>query len=180
MGSIPTLKPLLSQMQGHMPCIGSYALSKKRSTRVSKITTARSKSSNRFQHRGHGDVTIALDEIDNMTRQQAGSSTESILVTSKEEATVKATTSQASGSPRHSPPPSPRMQPVETPAAAAAAAAASTTTTITKRLPSPLWKDRPSRDVSADCAIQVQRDFTIGYDEHSKQDTIAFERSKRP
>jgi hypothetical protein len=170
MGSLPTLKPLLSQIHGHMPSMGSYAFTKKqRTTKGSKINTVGSKSSNGFRHRGQGDITIALDEIDNMTRQQCGSSTESILASSKETGTaVVATTSQVSASPRNSPPPTPRMQARDAPAA------------LIRSVSSSLRKDRPSRDPSADRAIQVQRDFTIGYDKHSEQDMIAFEQSKRP
>lgn len=169
MGSLPTLKPLLSQIQGHMPSVGSYAFSKKQNTKDSKITTVGSKSLNGFHHRRQGDITIALDEIDNMTRQHAGSSTESILASSKEKGTAAtATASQASGSPRNSLLPSLKIQAVDTPAS------------IIRRMSSSLQKERLSRDTSADRAIQVQRDFTIGYDARSEQDTIAFEQSKRP
>lgn len=170
MGSIPTLKPLLSQVHRQIPLLGSLAFSKKHTTKENKLTTVGSKTSNGFRHRGHGDVTIALGEIDNMTRQRHGSSTESILVTKGDKPIRSATASPASVSPRHSPPTSPKMQAVDTPVVIASL----------RRLSSSLRKDRPSRDSSADRRISVQRDFTLGYDEHSLQDTLAFEQSKRP
>ncbi|KAF3036400.1 hypothetical protein E8E11_005251 [Didymella keratinophila] len=69
MGSLPTLKPIVSYIRGHMPSVGSYVLSKKQRTGGSKITTVGSKSSNGFRHCGQGDITIALNEIDNISRQ---------------------------------------------------------------------------------------------------------------
>lgn len=171
MSSLPTLKPLFSLIQGCMPSMGSNTFSKKQRTKGSKITTVGSKSSNGFHHRGQGDITIALNEIDNLSRQQAGSSTELILASSKENTTAQtATASQASGSPRNSLPPSPKIKPCDAPAA------------LIRNLSSSLRKDRLPRDTSAERAIQVQvqRDFVIGYDKHSEQDTIALERSKRP
>ena len=165
MGSVPTLKPLLSQIQGQLPSMDRYAFSSKnQSTDSGKITTVGSKSLNGNQRRGHGEVTLALEDIDNMTRvsrQPAGSSTESILATTKDEGTV--TTSQA----MDSPPPSPKMQPVET-----------QTTTISRL--SSCHRDRSPRESSTDRAIRVQQDFQIGYSERSKEDTIAYELSKRP
>lgn len=168
MGSLPTLKPLLSQISGHMPLMGSYVFFKKQHTRGSKITTIGSKSSNGFRHRGRGHITISLNEIDSMSRQQAGSSTESTLAPSNEKAIVPTgTASQASGSPRNSLPPSSTMKACDAPA------------TLIRSFSSSLRKDRPPGETSAERAIQVQRDFVVGYDKHSEQHTIAFEQSKR-
>lgn len=171
MGSLPTLKPIVSQIQGRMPSMGSYVLSKRQRTGGSKTTTVGSKSSNGFRHRGQGDITVALNEIDNMSTQQAGSSTGSILASSKKKAMAPTTTaSQASGSLRNSLPPSPKMKACDSPAA------------LIRTLSSPLRKDGASRDTSVDRAIQVQvqRDFETGYDEHSEQDKVSFEQNKRP
>ena len=162
MGSIPTLRPLLSLIRGHMPCLRDYASSKQRNPKDSKITTVGSKSSNRFARRGHGDVTIALNEIDNMSRQQTGSSTDSILVSS-EKTRMTATASQASESHRISPPPSP---------------AVGTPVSMAGDLPSSFQKTGSVRGVSPDHAIQVQRDFTISYGERSVQDDARLEWSK--
>jgi hypothetical protein len=151
-----------------MPCISIYASSQQQTPKDSKITTVGSKSSNRFGRRGQGDVTIALNEIDNMSKQHAGSSTESILVGSREKTRMSATTSQASESPKISPPPSPAVHPVGIPVVMAG------------DLPSSFQKTGSIRDVSPDDAIQVQRDFTISYGERSVQDDARLERSKRP
>ena len=165
MGSIPTLRPLLSLIRKHMLCVSDFALSKQSTPKGSKITTVGSKSSNRFARRGHGDVTIALNEIDNMSKQHAGSSTESMLVESREKTRMTATASQASESPRISTPPSPA---VGTPVLTAG------------NLPSSFQKTGSVRGMSPDHAIQVQRDFTISYGERSVQDDARLELSKRP
>lgn len=89
MGSLPTLKPILSQLRNLMPSLSSYVPSKKHSSRYSTHeenipTTIGSKSFKGFGHRKAGSVTLALEEIDKMTkrtRHEAGSSTESILGT---------------------------------------------------------------------------------------------------
>jgi hypothetical protein len=164
MGSIPTLRPLLSLIRGHMPCVSDYASSQQRTPKDSKITTVGSKSSNRFSRRGHGDATIALNDIDNMSRQHAGSSTESILVESREKTKLTATASQASESPRISLPPPP---------------AVGTPVSMAGDSPSSFQKNGSVRVMSPDQAIQAQRDFTISYGERSVQDDTRLEWSKR-
>ncbi|KAF2123877.1 hypothetical protein P153DRAFT_140550 [Dothidotthia symphoricarpi CBS 119687] len=84
MGSIPTLKPLLSQLHSRLLSMNSYPRSKiYYGTDDTKTTnTIGSKPFKGLKLRRVGSVTIALEEIDNMTsmtRHEAGSSTESIL-----------------------------------------------------------------------------------------------------
>jgi hypothetical protein len=151
MGSIPTLRPLLSLIRGHMPCVSDYASSQQRTPKDSKITTVRSKSSNQFSRRGHGDATIALNDIDNMSRQHAGSSTESILVESREKTKLTLPPPPAVGTP----------------------------VSMAGDSPSSFQKNGSVRVMSPDQAIQAQRDFTISYGERSVQDDARLEWSKR-
>jgi hypothetical protein len=102
-----------------------------------------------------------------MSKQHAGSSTESILVGSREKTRMLATTSQASESPKMPPPPSPAVHPVGIPVA------------IAGDLPSSFQKTGSVPDVSPHDAIQVRRDFTIRYGERSVQDNARLERTKR-
>ncbi|KAF3042717.1 hypothetical protein E8E12_009062 [Didymella heteroderae] len=91
-GSLPTLRPLYSQFCGSLPSSIASALSRKNRTGSSsrqhgfrQETFHTVGSEPRRGHRGAGNVTVDLDEIDNMnmnTKQDAGSSTESILATS--------------------------------------------------------------------------------------------------
>lgn len=95
-GSLPTVRPLYSQICGHLPSSVASALYKKdRSGSNSRqhgsgqeaFHTIGSDPSRKFGHRA-GNVTIDLDEIDNMnvtTKRNAGSSTESILPTNNQQ-----------------------------------------------------------------------------------------------
>ncbi|KAF9698050.1 hypothetical protein EKO04_004423 [Ascochyta lentis] len=94
-GSLPTLRPLYSQIRGHLPSSNASAMSRNNKTgsssRQDAIQTVGSEPSRRAGHKGAGNVTIDLDEIDNMhlnTRHEAGSSTESILPTQRESQAV--------------------------------------------------------------------------------------------
>ncbi|KAF2998611.1 hypothetical protein E8E13_006989 [Curvularia kusanoi] len=93
-GSLPTLRPLYSQIRGHLPSSVASALSKKKSSgsdiyQRDDFHTVGSDPPRRAAGRIAGNVTIDLQYIDNMstqvkTRQDAGSSTESILPTNNE------------------------------------------------------------------------------------------------
>jgi hypothetical protein len=86
-GSIPTLKPVWSKICGQVSTSNGYIASgsnKKRSSGYNSSSGAGgasqpSKKSQGFKARRPGSVTIALNEIDNITDRDAGSSTESIL-----------------------------------------------------------------------------------------------------
>ena len=94
-GSIPTLKPIWSQVRGKISKVGTYVNSKKYengssnypydgSNSVGITHTHVSKASKGFGRRQPGTITIALDDIDGMTKAEAGSSTESILRNDKD------------------------------------------------------------------------------------------------
>jgi hypothetical protein len=90
-GSLPTLRPFYSLIRGHLPSKLTSAWSRKIRT-VSRsqnydsnqepFHTIGSEPSRRAGPRGAGNITIDLGEMDNMnlnTKQDAGSSAESIL-----------------------------------------------------------------------------------------------------
>ncbi|KAF2871669.1 hypothetical protein BDV95DRAFT_594739 [Massariosphaeria phaeospora] len=83
-GTIPTLKPLWSSIRGQTPSAGSDVAGSKHKKRPSDYPYGSSsgrptKGSKGYGSRGPGSVTIALNEIDDITQQAAGSSSESIL-----------------------------------------------------------------------------------------------------
>ncbi|PSN70583.1 hypothetical protein BS50DRAFT_264402 [Corynespora cassiicola Philippines] len=86
-GTIPTLKPIWSKIQGQIPSVTSYARYKDRSSKYpydsstgGADNTVGSKTSKGLGSQGRpGDVTIALNEIDNITRAGTSGSLESIL-----------------------------------------------------------------------------------------------------
>lgn len=122
-GTIPTLKPIWSKIRGKMPSVGSYVGSRKYQNKSSNhpysgsksgeiAHTGSSKASKGFGRRAPGSVTIALNEIDDITKREAGSSTESILHNDRSghSATVGTQPSSSmshggskNGSPTHSP-----------------------------------------------------------------------------
>jgi hypothetical protein len=94
-GSLPTLRPLYSQIRGHLPSSIASALSRKncpgsngRQHGSGQEAFHTIGSEPRRGHRGAGNITIDLHEIDNMNtnlKRDAGSSTESILPTNNQE-----------------------------------------------------------------------------------------------
>ena len=146
-GSLPTLRPLYSQLRGHLPSSIASALSRKNHTASSSRRHGSGQeafhtvgSEPRKGHRGAGNITIDLHEIDNMNmnpKRDAGSSTESIIPISNQEV-------QRSN---------------------------------TKRSKAP---SVDTAETKGEFGIQVRQDFSIGYDERSDEDALAFERSKRP
>ncbi|PVI04219.1 hypothetical protein DM02DRAFT_693287 [Periconia macrospinosa] len=91
-GSLPTLRPLLSQIRGRLPSSGDTGNSRRYLENAGGLHKpyAQSQSGNLQQMIGSkssrgggrstpGDVTVALNEIDNIITHEAGSSTDSIL-----------------------------------------------------------------------------------------------------
>lgn len=83
-GTLPTLKPIWSTIRGRMPSSSSYAVGPNKNHYFESSSGADgashpSKDSKGFVPRRPGNVTIALNEIDNITQREAGSSSESIL-----------------------------------------------------------------------------------------------------
>jgi hypothetical protein len=149
-GSLPTLRPLYSQIYGHLPSILTSAISRKNHTRPESqnqgcnqksLYTIGSEPSRWGEHRGAGNITIDLGEIDNMnlnTKHYARSSAESNLLTN----------SQQVGHYKGA-----------------------------NRSKAPSLK---SAEVEGNFEIRVRQDFTTGYDGRSNLDQQAFERSRRP
>ncbi|KAJ8117930.1 hypothetical protein OPT61_g972 [Boeremia exigua] len=105
-GSLPTLRPLYSQIRGHLPSSMGYARSRKNQGESSDRRpgigqdTAGSEPSRKGPRAGN--VTIDLVEIDNMnmnTKREAGLSTESILRTNNDEAHALSTPGRSSKNP---------------------------------------------------------------------------------
>jgi hypothetical protein len=95
-GSLPTLRPLYSQIRGHLPSSVASALTKKKSKGSGQLTDEDGfhtigSDARKAGGRKAGNVTIDLQYIDNMktqktaTNQEAGSSTESILPTTNQD-----------------------------------------------------------------------------------------------
>jgi hypothetical protein len=147
-GSLPTLRPLYSQIRGHLPSGVASALSWKKSKESGQGTGEDGfhtigSDGRRVGDRKAGNVTIDLQYIDNMktqktaTGQEAGSSTESILPTNHQDVE--------------------RSNPVK---------GTQTPSIVTS-------------DTGGDGGIHVRQEFSLGYDERSQQDALAFERSRR-
>ena len=147
-GSLPTLRPLYSQIRGYMPSGIASALTWKKSKGSGQGTGEDGfhtigSDGKRAGDRKAGNVTIDLQYIDNMKTQktargqEAGSSTESILPTNNQDVE--------------------RSNPIRS---------TQTPSIITS-------------DTGGDGGIHVRQEFSLGYDESSQQDALAFERCRR-
>lgn len=174
-GTIPTLKPLWSRLRGKIPSLGSYVGSKPSGGRSSNhpygnsssgeaIRTNTSKGLKGFGSRNRpGSVTIALNEIDDLTRREAGSSSESILPKDQQarhtEGELQAQHSSASGISKDSSKGSTRDSPTLGP--------------------------RPDPKVIAPSGhripeIRVERNFSVSYDENKGLEPVVETHYKFP
>jgi hypothetical protein len=149
-GSLPTLRPLYTQLQGHLPSSIASTLSRKNHSSSSSRPhrsgqeanyTVGSRRSGRDGPRRAGNVTIDLNEIDNMymnTKRHAVSSIRSNLPANSQQ-----------------------------------------TEALKRERVSKILQSANTVETNGDYIIQVRHEFSIGYDNRSKQNVSAFEQSRQ-